>query len=218
MQNIEPIRINLDKREIAERLRIDPARAKGDELDGLVAMAQGLIHPRSLYRVAFIEAKGEATVELAGAVFRSPVLRQNLEGTNKVFPYIITVGPELERVAAAQEDLLRQYYLEEIANIALEHAAGWLGRHIEKTYGLGPLSSMSPGSLEDWPITEQPKLFSIFGDTERLVGVRLTDSMLMLPRKSVSGILFPSEEGFVACRLCERERCPGRKAPYDARA
>jgi hypothetical protein len=44
--------------------------------------------------------------------------------------------------------------------------------------------------------------------------VRLTESMLMIPRKSVSGIFFPSEEGFVACQLCERENCPSRKAPF----
>jgi hypothetical protein len=94
-------------------------------------------------------------------------------------------------------------------------AAAWLAAQLEEQYGLGPLSSMSPGSLEDWPITEQTKLFSIFGDTERLIGVRLTDSMLMVPRKSISGILFPSEEGFVACQLCGRQRCPGRKAPYN---
>jgi hypothetical protein len=74
---------------------------------------------------------------------------------------------------------------------------------------------MDPGSLEDWPITEQPKLFSIFGDTERLVGVRLTNSMLMIPRKSISGIFFPSEEGFTSCQLCDRDTCPGRRAPYD---
>jgi hypothetical protein len=75
---------------------------------------------------------------------------------------------------------------------------------------------MDPGSLEDWPITEQPKLFSIFGDTERLVGVRLTGSMLMVPRKSISGILFPSEEGFSSCQLCERAACPARRTPFDA--
>ena len=101
-----------------------------------------------------------------------------------------------------------------MANLALEQAAGWLAGRIGERFGLGPLSNMSPGSLEDWPITEQTKLFSIFGDTERLVGVRLSDSLLMVPRKSISGILFPSEEGFVACQLCDRERCPGRKVPY----
>ena len=131
------------------------------------------------------------------------------------FPYIITVGPELEQAAAAQDDLLKQYYLEEIANFALEQAAAWLGGYLEARYGVTGLSNLSPGSLVDWPITEQPKLFSIFGDTERLIGVRLTDSMLMVPRKSISGIFFPSEEGFVACQLCDRERCQGRKAPYN---
>jgi hypothetical protein len=74
---------------------------------------------------------------------------------------------------------------------------------------------MSPGSLPNWPITEQKPLFSLIGKTEELVGVRLTDSMLMLPRKSISGIVFPTEVTFSSCQLCPRERCEGRKAPYD---
>jgi len=208
------ISVILDPGEIAARLRFDPVRAGVESLDKLVALAQSLIHPRAVFEVAYTGAKGEGTVEVAGATFQSPILRKNLDGANKVFPYIITVGSELERTAGAQGDLLKQYYLEEMANIALESAASWLGGQIETRTGVTGLANMSPGSLEDWPITEQTKLFSIFGDTERLIGVRLTDSMLMLPRKSISGILFPSEEGFVACQLCERERCPGRKAAF----
>jgi hypothetical protein len=215
MATTGPIPVVLDAEEIAARLRFDPARAGFESLDDLVGLAQGLIGPRGVCEVGFIGEKGERTVEVAGVTFESPVLRRNLENTNKVFPYIITVGPELERAAAAQTDLLKQYYLEEMANIALEQAAGALSSRLEARYGLGSLSNMSPGSLEDWPIGEQPKLFSIFGDTERLVGVRLTESMLMVPRKSISGILFPSEEGFVACQLCDRAHCQGRKAPYN---
>jgi hypothetical protein len=214
METIDLIPVTLNLGEIAARLRFDPVRAGVESLDELIALAQGLIRPRAVYEVAYVGAKGEGTVEVAGATFKSYILRKNLEATNKVFPYIITVGPEPERAASAQGDLLKQYYLEEMANMALESAAGWLGGRLEARYGITGLSNMSPGSLEDWPITEQTKLFSIFGDTERLVGVRLTDSMLMLPRKSVSGILFPSEEGFVACQLCEREHCSSRKAAY----
>jgi hypothetical protein len=214
MEIVERIPVTLDPVEIAAHLRFDPARAGFESLDELVALAQSLIRPRAVFDVAYIGEKGEGTVEVAGVTFASSVLRKNLDGANKIFPYIITVGPELERTAAAQGDLLKQYYLEEMANMALESAAGWLAARLEARFALGPLSNMSPGSLEDWPITEQAALFSIFGDTERLVGVRLTDSMLMVPRKSISGILFPSEEGFVACQLCERERCPGRKAPF----
>ncbi len=214
METTGPIPVTLDVNEIAARLRFDPMKAGFESLDGLIAFAEGLIKPRGVMTVGFVGTKGERTVEVAGVTFESPVLRQNLEKANKVFPYVITVGPELERAAVSQGDLLRQYYLEEMANIALEKAAAWLALRLEKRYGVGPLSNMSPGSLEDWPITEQTKLFSILGDTERTVGVRLTDSLLMVPRKSISGILFPSEEGFVACQLCDRPRCQGRKAPY----
>jgi hypothetical protein len=214
METIDLIPVTLDKGEIAARLRFDPVRAGFESLDELIALAQGFIRPRTVYEVAYVGVKGEGAVEVAGVMFESSILRKNLEPANKVFPYIITVGPELERAASAQGDLLKQYYLEEMANMALESAAGWLGGQIEARYRVTGLANMSPGSLEDWPITEQTKLFSIFGDTERSIGVRLTDSMLMLPRKSISGILFSSEEGFVACQLCERERCPGRKAVY----
>ena len=215
MEILDRIPIVLDAADIAARLRFDPARAGLGSLDELVAQAAGLIRPRGVFDAAYIGAKGERTVEVSGVTFESSVLRRNLETTNKVFPFIVTVGPELERAASDQSDLLRQYYLEEIANYALEKAASWLSARLEERYLLGPLSGMSPGSLEDWPISEQTKLFAIFGDTERLIGVRLTDSLLMLPRKSISGILFPSEESFQSCQLCDRSKCPGRRAPYN---
>jgi hypothetical protein len=218
MEIVDPIPVTFDREEISARLRYDAARAGFDSLDGLVRLAQELTKPRAAYEISYVGNKGESAVDVGGVTFVSPILRKNLEVANKVFPYIITVGPELEREAAAQGDLLKQYYFEEIANIALEQAADWLAKHLEERYGMANLSNLSPGSLEDWPITEQAKLFSIFGDSEKLIGVRLTDSMLMIPRKSISGILFPSEEGFVACQLCEREHCPGRKAPHRSNA
>jgi len=215
MNIVDRIPVVLTPSETATRLRFDPAKAGMPSLDGLITLAQRLMRPRAVYDASYIGAKSEGTVEVAGIVLSSPLLRANLEGANRAFPYIISVGPDLEREAAAKDDLLRQYYLEEIANIALEQAANWLACRIEERYGLPSLANLSPGSLIDWPITEQTKLFSIFGDTEHLVGVHLTDSLLMVPRKSISGILFPSEEGFVACQLCDRENCQGRKAPFN---
>jgi len=215
MGRIESLPVVLEAAETSRRLRFDPARAGFDSLDDLLRTARDLLAPRALWDISFIGARGPGTVEIGPVVFESPLLARNLDGANKAFPFIITIGAELERAAAALGDLLRQYYLEEIANLALEQAADRLARLLEARFGVAGLSSLSPGSLADWPITEQPKLFSLFGDTERLIGVRLTDSLLMVPRKSISGILFPSEEGFVACQLCDRENCQGRKAPYD---
>lgn len=216
MASINAIPVVLDIAAASGRRGSDSLRAELENMEGLVKLAQESLDARAVFDAAYIGKRDEKTVEISGIVFSSQVLCLNLDRANKVFPYIITIGPELERAAAAQGDLLKQYYLEEIGNNALEQAADWLARHLEQRYGVGKLSNMSPGSLEDWPITEQAKLFSIFGDTEKLIGVRLTESMLMIPRKSISGIFFPSEEGFTACQLCEREKCPGRKAPFKA--
>ncbi len=79
---------------------------------------------------------------------------------------------------------------------------------------------MAPGAGagDDWPITQQKELFSLFGGREKveeLIGVRLTDSFLMVPIKSVSGIFFPTEIRFESCQICPREQCIGRRAAYD---
>ena len=90
-----------------------------------------------------------------------------------------------------------------------------LGHHLSTCYDLGRTATMAPGSLADWPIREQRPLFRILGDPLTAVGVELTDSFLMIPNKSVSGIRFPTEERFESCQLCPREGCPGRRAAYD---
>ena len=218
METIETIPVILEPEDVARRLRVNPTRPGFAVVGEVIELARVLVRPKAVYDISYIGAKGRETVEVSGVVFHSRVLRHNLERAQKIFPFIMTIGPELEKEAASLGDLLRQYYLEEIANIVLDRAADWLAEMLSRRWGFPGLSCMSPGSLEDWPISEQPKLFSLFGDTEKSVGVKLTESLLMVPRKSISGILFPSEEGFVSCRLCPRENCPSRKADYDEEA
>jgi hypothetical protein len=218
MEIIENIPAILEPEDIARQLRVDPTRPGFAVVSEAVGLARSLLRIKAVYDISYIGVKDQETVEIGGVVFRSRVLRHNLERAQKVFPFIMTVGPELEKKSGSLGDLLRQYYLEETANIVLERAAGWLAEKLSARWGFPGLSCMSPGSLEDWPITEQPKLFSLFGDTEKSVGVKLTDSLLMIPRKSISGIFFPSEEGFISCKLCPRENCPSRKADYNKEA
>jgi len=215
MEIVDHIPVNLEAGEIARHLHIRPERAGASHPEELIELARPLVDLRAVYDISYVGKKDAESVEVAGVVFRSRVLRHNLDRAQKVFPYIMTIGPALEKRAASLGDLLRQYYLEEIANLILEQGASWLTEKLKERWGFAGLSNMSPGSLEDWPISEQRPLFSLFGDTEKAVGVRLTDHMLMVPRKSISGILFPSEEGFTACELCPREKCPSRRAPYD---
>lgn len=85
---------------------------------------------------------------------------------------------------------------------------------IVEGHRLGGTSTMAPGSLGDWPIQQQKPLFQLLGDTEAMIGVRLTESFLMLPSKSVSGIWFPTQTRFESCQLCPGQRCPNRRAPH----
>jgi hypothetical protein len=214
MPVLEKIPVALPAGEVVTHLRL--AGHGGEDLAReLLAEAAPLIQARAFYREVFIEEKGEDWVRLEGAVFKSRVLRANLERAEKFFPYVLTVGGGLEERAAHAGDLLRQYYLETIADLSLMSAGVYLERHLHTRFGFEKLSSMNPGSLEDWPITEQKPLFALLGDPEAAIGVRLNKSLLMLPRKSVSGVLFPTEESFYSCQLCARERCQGRRASFD---
>jgi len=112
-------------------------------------------------------------------------------------------------------DLLEKYYLDVIGNMALIKTREYLEHYLGSRFAFGCLSFMEPGSLGDWPIEEQRPLFSLFRGGEASIGVRLTESLLMIPRKSLSGIYFSTEKVFYSCQLCPRERCEGRKASYD---
>ncbi len=121
----------------------------------------------------------------------------------------------MEDKASVFGDLLKQFYLENMGDMFLRLCKQYLEKHLKRQYGLKKLSSMSRGSLKDWPVTEQKPLFSLFRARQEPIGVKLTEKMLMIPRKSISGICFPTDVTFFSCQLCPRERCPARKAPYD---
>ncbi len=201
---------------LKKKLRVRDGGGWTERFERLVHEAATIARPRALYGVAYIDSKSEGRVIIDGIRFDSRVLRVNLEKAQRVFPFLATCGTELHEWAAAQEDILQRYYADEIAEAALRQALGVLRAHLKERYRLGRTSIMSPGSLPDWPIQAQRPLFALFGDTERLLGVRLTDSLLMVPSKSVSGIRFPTEQTFASCQLCPREGCPSRQAPYDA--
>ncbi len=204
-----------DKARLMKSLRIEPGSSDAEALAQLVTEAQDVAKPKAYYKVAYVESKEDDAVVIDGVRFDSRVLRVNLEDAYRVFPYVATCGTELETWSYTIEDMLQQYWTDAIRQMALTSATQALQKHIVDTYRLGRTAVMSPGSLSDWPIREQRPLFDLIGDVEGKIGVQLSDSFLMSPIKSVSGIRFPTEESFASCQLCPRVNCPGRRAPYD---
>jgi len=213
MPVLDDISITISPDELRQRLHMEPDRSL-DEVQPLVDVAVKLIKPRALYDVRYIDEKLEDAVVIDGRRFKSRVLRKNLDRIERVFPFVLTIGPELGEKQAASKDLLENYYLDIIGHVALNSARRHLKRHLKSIFGVEKISSMAPGSLADWPIEEQAPLFEMLGNVEAAVGVKLNGSLLMLPAKSISGIYFQAEASFFSCQLCPRQRCESRKAKF----
>ena len=211
---LENIPLDIPYGEVRRQLHMKKDE-RWDAVKDLVQSAQPIIKPRALYRVCFIDEKKRPTIIIQGIRFTSKILVKNLMDMERVFPYVVTMGKEFGEYLDAEDDMLKKFYLDVIANVTLTTARRFLEKHLQNRYGLSGMSFMSPGSLADWPVDQQRPLFALFGNGETPIGVSLNDSCLMLPAKSVSGIYFPTEVHFSNCQLCDRDKCPGRKAAYD---
>jgi hypothetical protein len=212
---LDDISFQLELDSLMKKLHIGEGSSSAKKLKRMADDAQAIAKPKVVYKVAFIESNGENHVVVDGIKLTSRVLRVNLEEVHRVFPYVATCGREMDEWSNSIDDMLESYWADKIKEMALRSARQALDEHLQDRFRPGRMSRMSPGSLSDWPLQEQRKLFALLGDPKDAIGVKLTDSLIMVPIKSVSGICFPTEVDFASCQLCPRENCPGRRAPYD---
>jgi len=208
-----PLAVSVDR--LAPRLHVAARTRDYQDLGALLEQAKQVARPKAMYRVVFIEERGEDNNVVNGVRLTSRVLRMNVEYNERLFAQLATCGTELDEWTASLDDALWSYWGEAIKEVALSCATKELGCDLERRYAATRCSSMAPGSLPDWPLRQQRCLFRLLGDVEKAIGVRLTTSMLMVPNKSVSSVRFETETDFVSCALCPRERCPRRRAVYE---
>jgi len=184
-------------------------------VEEILAQIIRLAKPKALFKASYVGGRDDNKIEIDGIEFKSGILVRNLENSERVFPYIVTAGRELEEIDTPKSDMMRVFLTDALKELVLEKALRFFESYLVEKYALGMMSHMNPGSLNDWPVSQQKLLFGLFGDVEDLIGVRLTQSYLMDPIKSVSGIHFPTEILFESCMLCTRGPCPKRRSPYN---
>lgn len=215
---ITDIRPKLKTEQVLEGQGIDPKRAKPflfEEAKKALAEAQTLIEPLAMYDIVPVEDFHHQTIVMAsGASFEGPLAARALAGSRTLALAVCTIGPALE-------ERMNQLFGEEpVRAMALDGAGVAALRSISEAtvarireeaearrWGSGMRAQ--PGQ-EGWSIWQQRVLFDHIPADE--IGVRLTDSALMIPRKSVSFVIGMGPDmrpDAVACDFCsKRERCP----------
>ncbi len=156
----------------------------------------------------------EKSLRLGGVEFATgPIITTRLAKSEAVACFLATIGPGIERRSHAYLDageMVKGYILDTIGSELAERLCDRLERAVEEE--VGPrgwkiTNRYSPGYC-DWPVAEQRKLFSLLPGG--FCGIRLTESSLMLPIKSVSGIIgvgpAAAREAY-QCSVCDMIDC-----------
>lgn len=185
------------------------------EAEDLFRLCARQVRPKALLSELPVRTIDENHTRIGEERFESRCLVANLADLATTCVFVATCGTELEEIAA-EGDGLRSYWVDLIKELALESVIAEMNDLVSGWFGSEGVAMMNPGSADAdvWPIEEQRPLFRLLGDTRSAVGVTLTASLLMIPNKSVSGVLFPSRSGWVSCETCTRRGCIGRRAPY----
>jgi len=146
-----------------------------------------------------------------------PIIKKQLKGSDAYAFFICTCGQEF---AAYQEqlktegDMVKVYIADALGSVIAEKCADEMEENLQESIeklGWYHTNRFSPGYC-GWHVSQQQILFPLFkGET---CGVSLTDSSLMLPIKSVSGIIGVGKDVRrldYTCGLCQFEKCFKRK-------
>jgi len=162
-------------------------------------------------------AIGDHDVLCGGIRFATGLLiARQLKTATALAAFVATAGPGLEawsRQLLDDGELLKGYIADTLGSETAERAADRLMEELaagaaERDWGL--TNRFSPGYC-GWNVAEQQPFFSLL--PAGFCGVRLTPSSLMIPLKSVSGLIGLGPEASrreYPCAICGKQECSQR--------
>jgi len=190
--------------------------------DDLFSKCNTLVTPLLSYQITEIDSIDNRTVYLENGIgLKSPKLSKVMKHCDDVICFIATIGDGIEKEIARLTDegrLFNAYILESMGSMAVESMVDSFCKDMEIKYTAqdkGITLRFSPGYC-DWPVAEQKKLFRIVDSGH--INVTLTDSCLMHPRKSISGVfgIHPFDgdnpvSPYNPCCDCKKKDCMARR-------
>lgn len=200
---------------------------RGDELpadvnaqvDAALAQMETAFAPRTVWRRLSLLEKGRPVLKNSGLVLPGadmPALLRDCESC-VLFALTLGDGPEALIRRAMTRSPSEGLILDACASAACENACDDLQRALEQELcgdALFATDRYSPG-YGDLPLSLQPDFLSLL-DAGRRIGLTLTESNMMLPRKSVTALFGladrPQGKRMYGCARCSlRKTCSFRR-------
>lgn len=141
------------------------------------------------------------------------IISRQLKGSERFAFFVATAGTgfeQFQRRLQQEDDMVKTYIADAIGTVIAERTADCMESELEKDWK--HTNRFSPGYC-GWQVSEQQSLFSLF-PTPHPCGIQLTDSSLMIPIKSVSGVIGMGtsvHRSEYTCGLCTYAQCYRRK-------
>jgi hypothetical protein len=220
MNIISDLNVSLSSDDVLRGQGLNPELIQTRKLPLLAAAqracshGQDLLHPKAVTREIAVHALRHDRILLdGGLILSSPVVMQQLGGAIRVVAAICTIGSELEESVTNLLETDPQFALalDGLGNAAVEIFSQQVCASIaERVQSKGWTAStpLSPG-ITGWPVEiGQPQIFTLLDPSA--AGIRLTQTGMMLPKKSTSFIigLGPEMSQVNMCNVCNlRETC-----------
>lgn len=210
--------LNINPLEICQYMGYPKAEAEAmipfvqvemDKLDNLRGIEGG-------YRVTDIDTISENyTLNIEGKSFNvGKTIWLLLRKSEKVAIYICSAGDEISSIShklRESGDLIESYIVDTIGSVIVERAMDLLHKDIENEVQESVTNRYSPGySL--WDVAQQRELFQLVPDN--FCGVKLNNSALMSPAKSLSGVIGIGKGVKYLkkrCSICTQKSCQFKK-------
>jgi len=214
--------IDIDNKQVLQYLGYgdsnNPPPRISSLIDEYVDNVHDLIAPSYYYTIRDVDiVLGSSVVVDGPLVFQSEVVARLLEKCEKVAVFALTIGGYLEEMVgklSADKLMIQAAVLDGIGSSATEKMADFVYEIINRRAGdmrFCTSRRFSPGYC-DWEVEQQQMLFHAI-DCDS-AGVRLTEGGIMLPRKSISGIIGIGSrevENYNPCETCDKDNCIGRR-------
>jgi hypothetical protein len=195
----------------------EPVRHAYDELLKETAEIWRIEGGCAIYPALEIDRKRHV-IEARGVAFDvGRIVCQRLENAEELAVFVCTAGrgiEDLSRRLMSSNDPLMGYVADTLGSLVVEKAMDLVQERLAAALlerGLKITERYSPGYC-GWNVAEQRKLFQLLPDG--FCGVRLTESSLMQPIKSVSGFIGVGrnvERHAYDCHMCDIDDCLYRK-------